>query len=379
MKLTKLGKGFCALALACTLCVPAANAAETIKIGVIGAQSGDTASYGMPSLQAARVLAKEVNAKGGVLGRTVEVIPQDSACKAEMATNAATKLISERVDVVMGPSCSGPTKSAMPIFQNANVVVVSPTATAPGLTLDGKMPLFFRTVANDLAQARLTSKFLHEVLKVRKVAYIHDNDDYGKGFADTNKKYLEEAGVETALFEAINPQAVDFSSTVQKLRRVKPDVVVFGGYQPVASKLVRQMRRDRLNVPMIGPDGLKDETFLKMTGKDSEGVYASYPKDTSALPLYAKARKDFVDEYKQEPGFGYYNAYAAIQCLLAAIEKTGGTDTAKIVDALHTNPVETPLGKLTFNKFGDAAGMALSIYQVQGGKYVELEHNIVLD
>ena len=379
MEFAKLGKGFCTLALAFALCAPAANAAETIKIGVIGAQSGDTASYGMPSLQAARVLAKEVNARGGVLGRMVEVIPQDSACKAEMATNAATKLISERVDVVMGPSCSGPTKSAMPIFQNANVVVISPTATAPGLTLDGKMPLFFRTVANDLAQARLTSKFLHEVLKVRKVAYIHDNDDYGKGFADTNKKYLEEAGVETALFEAINPQAVDFSSTVQKLRRVKPDVVVFGGYQPVASKLVRQMRRDRLNVPMIGPDGLKDETFLKMTGKDSEGVYASYPKDTSALPLYAKARKDFVDEYKQEPGFGYYNAYAAIQCLLAAIEKTGGTDTAKIVDALHTNPVETPLGKLTFNKFGDAAGMALSIYQVQGGKYVELEHNIVLE
>lgn len=379
MKSTMFFKAFGALALSCALLAPTANAAETIKIGVIGAQSGDTASYGIPSLQAARLLAKEVNAKGGVLGRMVEILPQDSACKAEMATSAATKLVSDHVDVVMGPSCSGPTKSAMPIFQNANVLAISPTATAPGLTLDGKAPLFFRTVANDLAQAQLTSKFLIEELKVRKVAYIHDNDDYGKGFADTNKKYLEQAGVETVLFEAINPQAVDFSSTVAKLRRVKPDAVVFGGYQPVASKLVRQMRRDRLNLALIGPDGLKDETFLKMTGKDSEGVYASYPKDTSGLPLYAKARESFVKEYNAEPGFGYYNAYAAIQCMLAAIEKTGGTDTAKLVETLRTNPVDTPLGKLTFNKFGDAAGMALSIYQVQGGKYVELKHSIVLE
>ncbi len=361
-----------AMAFCVTLTAPAL-AAESLKIGVQGAHSGDLASYGVPSLNAAKLVVDEANAKGGVLGQKVEVIAQDDQCKPEMATNAATKLISDKVAVVIGPICSGPTKAALPLFQEANLISVSPTATTPGLTEDGKNPLFFRTVANDNAQARLTSDFMLNKLKAKKIAYLHDNGDYGKGFADNNRVLME-----TVLFEAVTPDAVDFSAVVRKLRRAKPDIVVFGGYQPVASKLIQQMRRDRLTTPFIGPDGVKDETFLKMTGKDSEGVYASYPKDTSTLPEYKKAREAHVKAYGSEPGFGYYNAYAAAQCLLAAIEKTGGTDTAKLKEALRANPVETPLGKLSFNEKGDAAGMALSIYQVKNGKFVELDHSITL-
>lgn len=362
----------------CLALAAPAFSAESINIGVQGAQSGDTASYGIPSLEAVRIVVAEANARGGVLGKTVAVIAQDDQCKPEMATNAATKLISEKVVGVIGPSCSGPTKSAMPLLQNANIVTISSTATAPGLTEEGKTPLFFRTIANDNAQALLTSEFMLKVLNAKRIAYIHDNGDYGKGFADTNRGLMEKGGAETVLFEAVTPDAVDFSATVRKLRRARPDIVVFGGYQPVASKLIQQMRRDRLATPMIGPDGIKDETFLKMTGKDSEGIYASYPKDTSSLPLYGKAREQYTKEHGKEPGFGYYNAYAAAQCLLAAIEKTGSTDADRLAGALRENPVETPLGTITFNKLGDAAGMALSIYQVKNGKYVELEHSITL-
>ena len=181
------------------------------------------------------------------------------------------------------------------------------------------------------------------------------------------------------LFEAVTPDAVDFSAVVRKLRRAKPDIIVFGGYQPVASKLLQQMRRDNLKTPLIGPDGVKDETFLKMTGKDSEGTYASYPKDTSTLPEYKVARDAHIKAFGSEPGFGYYNAYAAAQCLLAAIEKAGSTDTAKVKDILRDNKVDTPLGKISFNAKGDAAGMGLSIYQVKDGKFVELDHSIVLE
>ena len=367
-----------AMAVCVTLAAPV-QAADPIKIGVQGAQSGDLASYGVPSLNAVKIVVDEVNAKGGLLGRTVEVVPQDDQCKPEMATNAATKLISEKVDAVVGPICSGPTKASLPMFQEAALIVVSPTATTPGLTEDGKNPLFFRTVANDNAQATLTSDFMRNKLKVKKVAYLHDNGDYGKGFADKNREIMEKDGTETVLFEAVTPDAVDFSAVVRKLRRAKPDIIVFGGYQPVASKLLQQMRRDNLKTPLIGPDGVKDETFLKMTGKDSEGTYASYPKDTSTLPEYKKAREAHIKAYGSEPGFGYYNAYAAAQCLLAAMEKAGSTDTAKIKDILRENQVDTPLGKLSFNAKGDAAGMGLSIYQVKDGKFVELDHSIVLE
>lgn len=370
----KLAVVCCALLLA-----SAAQAADTIKIGAQGAHSGDLASYGVPSLNAVKIVVDEVNANGGVLGKMIEVVAQDDQCKPEIATSAATKLVSDRVDAVVGPICSGPTVASLPLFQNANIIAISPTATTPGLTESGKNPLFMRTVAKDNAQAKLTSDFMLNHLKAKKIAYLHDNGDYGKGFADFNRELMEAGGAETVLFEAVTPDAVDFSPVVRKLRRAKPDVVVFGGYHPVASKLVQQMRRDRLETPFLGPDGVKDETFLKMTGKDGEGVYASYPRDTTNLPEYRKAREQHLKAYGSEPGFGYYNAYAATQALLDAIAKTGGTDTAALNKALRENYVDTPLGKIRFNEAGDAAGMGLSIYEVKDGKFVELDKSLVLE
>ena len=367
-----------ATALTVALASPAL-AADTIKIGGQGAHSGDLASYGVPSLNAAKIVIDEANAKGGINGKKIELVAQDDQCKPELSTNAATKLISDKVRMVMGPICSGATNAALPMFESADIISISPTATTPALTLEGKHPLFLRTVANDNAQAQLTSSYIRDVLKAKKVAYLHDNGEYGKGFAEQNRKILENAGIETVLFEAVTPDAVDFSSVVRKLRRAKPDVLVFGGYQNTASKLVQQMRRDRVKTPLIGPDGVKDETFLKMTGKDSEGVLASYPKDTSSLEMYKKAREAHVARFGSEPGFGYYNAYAAMQAILRAIETAGeNADTAKLLEALKTNSVDTPLGKLTFNKSGDAAGLGLSIYEVKGGKFVETSHSVTL-
>lgn len=368
------------MAVVCALfCAGIAQAADTIKIGAQGAHSGDLASYGTPSLNAIKIVVDEANANGGVLGKMIEVVAQDDQCKPEMATSAATKLVSDKVDAVVGPICSGPTVASLPLFQNANILAISPTATTPALTESGKNPLFMRTVAKDNAQANLTSDFMLNNLKVKKIAYLHDNGEYGKGFADYNRELMEKGGAETVLFEAVTPDAVDFSAVVRKLRRAKPDIIVFGGYQPVASKLVQQMRRDRLDTPFLGPDGVKDETFLKMTGKDGEGVYASYPKDTTTLPAYQKARDQHLKIYGSEPGFGYYNAYAATQALLDAIAKTGGTDTEALNKALRENYVDTPIGKIRFNDKGDAAGMALSIYEVKDGKFVELDKSIVLE
>ena len=355
------------------LVLPLAAHADTIKIGVQGAHSGDLASYGVPSLNAAKIVIEEANAKGGVLGKKIELVSQDDQCKPELATNAATKLISDKVVAIMGPICSGATNASLPMYESANIISISPTATTPALTLEGKHPLFLRTVANDNAQAQLTSSYIIEVLKAKKVAYLHDNGEYGKGFAQQNRGILEKAGVETVLFEAVTPDAVDFSAVVRKLRRAKADVLIFGGYQNTASKLVQQMRRDRVKTPLIGPDGVKDETFLKMTGKDSEGVMASYPKDTSTLAMYKHAREAHVKQFGSEPGFGYYNAYAATQALIKAIEVAGSTETDKIMAALKSTEVDTPLGKMSFNKAGDATGLGLSVYVVKDGKFVELK------
>lgn len=377
----KKGMASICAALSLLLLTMPAMAADVIKIGVPGAHSGDLASYGLPSLNAARLVADDYNAKGGLLGKQIEIIAQDDQCKPEMATNAATKLISEKVDVVMGHICSGATKASLPIYKDAKIVSMSPSATTPALTYSGENPYFFRTIANDNDQAQLSSNFIADVLKAKKVAILHDNGDYGKGYAQTNKELLEKAnkGVEIVLFEAINPEAVDFSTAVRKMRRAGADVLIFGGYHPTASKLLQQMKRERVSIPVIGPDGLKDAAFIKMAGKDCEGVYTTYPSDTSKLPAYTAARENHIKKFGAEPGSFYYNAYSATQALLNAIEKAGTTDTAKVMDALHTTFVETPSGKLKFNARGDAAGVGLSIYQIKDGQYVELDHKLILE
>ena len=370
--------GVAALALSLLMAAPL-QAADTIKIGVAGAHSGDLASYGVPSLNAAKVVVAKVNAAGGVLGKQLELDIADDQCKPELATNAATKLISDKVAVVMGHICSGPTKASLPLYNDARIISMSPSATTPGLSANGANPMFFRTIAKDDDQAKLTSRFMLESLKAKKVAYIHDNGDYGKGFCDNNRALMEAGGASTVLFEAITPDAVDFSPIVRKLRRAKADIIVFGGYQPTASKLLQQMRRDRVKTPVIGPDGLKDDAFIRMAGKAAEGVYCSYPKDTASLPIYKEARQGHIDMFNSEPGSFYYNAYAAMLALVNGIKEAGSTDTDKIIAAMKTKPVDTPLGTLKFSKTGDATGLALSIYVIKNGKFEETDYSVTLD
>lgn len=351
-----------------------AFAGDTIKLGVPGAHSGDLASYGLPTVNAATMVVEQYNAKGGVNGKMVELIAQDDQCKPELATNAATKLISDGVDVVLGHICSGATKAALPLYKEAHIVVMSPSATTPSLTADGENPTFFRTIASDDLQARLGADFVVDKLGAKKVAILHDKGDYGKGYATYVKDFIEAGGkAEVILFEGVTPGAVDYSAVIQKVRRQGADTVVFGGYHPEASKLVAQMRKRKMDTPFVSADGIKADGFLNVAGPVAEGVYASSTKDVSKLPMYIEAVKLHEAKYGTAPGAFFKEAYAAAQALLAAIEKAGTTDTDKVMEALRNNYVDTAIGTLKFDEKGDAEGIGFSMYQVQNGQFVELK------
>jgi branched-chain amino acid transport system substrate-binding protein len=349
-------------------------AADTIKLGVAGPHSGDLASYGIPTVKAAELVVKEVNAKGGVLGKQVELLVEDDVCKPEVATNTATKLLSNKVDVVLGHICSGATKAALGIYKDSQIIAMSPSATNPALTQSGDYPNFYRTIASDDAQAKLEVDFALEVLKVKKVAVLHDKGDYGKGLAEFAKGFLEKSPkAEVVLYEGITPGAVDYSAVVQKIKRSKAEAVIFGGYHPEASKIVSQMRKKRMKTVFISDDGVKDDTFIKVAQKYAEGVYATGPKDVSKNPLAIAANEAHKKAYGQDPGAFFLNAYAATQALLNAIEKAGSTEYNAVEKALRTQFVETPLGKIRFDERGDAVGVGFSMYQVQNGVYVEMQ------
>jgi len=351
-----------------------AIAGDTIKLGVAGAHSGDLASYGIPSVKAAELVVKDINEKGGINGKKVELLVEDDVCKPEVATNTATKLVSQGVNVVMGHICSGATKTALGIYKDASIICMSPSATNPPLTQSGDYPNFYRTIASDDEQARLEVDYALNVLKVKKIAVLHDKGDYGKGLAEFAKGFIEkDPRGEVVLFEGVTPGAVDYSAVVQKMRKSEADAVIFGGYHPEAAKIVMQMRKKRMKTIFISDDGVKDDTFIKVAGEYAEGVYATGPKDTSSNPMAIAAIKAHQKEYGADPGAFFLNAYAATVALLNAIDKSGSTDYKAIEKALKTEYVETPLGKIKFDEKGDAIGIGFSIYQVQNGSYVEVK------
>lgn len=354
------------------LSLPAMSSAEdTIKFGVAGPHSGDLASYGLPSINAAKLVIDKVNANGGINGKKVEMLVEDDVCKPEISTNTATKLVSDKVDVVLGHICSGATIAAMPIYKDAGILVMSPSATSDELTLSGKYPNFFRTIAPNAAQSPAMVDFAIDKLGLKKVAVIHDKGDYGKPLAEGAKKYIEKTGKgEVVLFEGITPGAMDYGAIVQKIKKSGADVVVFGGYHPEASKIVTIMKKKRLKTKFVSDDGVKDDTFIKVAGKAAEGVYAAGPQDNSSNPLATEAKEEHKKEFKADPGAFYEGAYAATIVMLNAIEKAGSTKLEDLKKVLQTEKVATPVGEINFDGNGDAIGVGFSMYVVSDGKYV---------
>ena len=151
------------------------------------------------------------------------------------------------------------------------------------------------------------------------------------------------------------------------------DAVIYGGYHPEASKLVTQGRKSGMRIPFISDDGVKDDTFIKVAGDFSEGVYASGPIDTTASPEAQAAIKAHRDKYGEAPGAFFLNAYAAMQALLNAIDKAGSTEYDAMMKALKSNYVNTPLGNISFDERGDTVGIGFAMFQVRNGVYVEAE------
>jgi len=360
------------MALMITGCTKKEEPVQAIKVGVAGPHSGDLASYGIPTVRAAELVVEEINAKGGVLGRPVELLIEDDVCKPEVATNTATKLVSDGAVVVVGHVCSGATKAALGIYNDAGIIVMSPSATNPGLTQSGDYPNFYRTIASDDLQAKLGVDYTVNTLGAKKVAVLHDKGDYGKGYAEFAKKYLEgTTGVEVTLFEGVTPGAVDYSAIVQKVGRSGAEAVIYGGYHPEASKIVTQMKKKKLDIFFVSDDGVKDVTFIKVAGDYAEGVYASGPMDVSDLAMYQEAVAAHKAKHNEEPGAFFKEGYAATIALLNAIEKAGSTESAAIEKVLRSQFVDTTVGNISFDARGDAIGVGFSMYKVVNGEYVE--------
>jgi len=292
-----------------------ASSKNVIKIGVDLELSQAVAQYGQKELEGIRLAIDEINKKGGIGGKKIELVVIDNKSDKTEAQNVATKLaVRENVLAILGPATSGATKSAAVAATKHKVPIISPSATDDAVTVDektGKTKTYvFRTCFNDSFQGNIMANFALKTLKAKKAAIIYDaTSDYSKGLLKNFKNTFEKGGGKVIAQEAFGKGEQDFSSILTKIRAKKPDVLFAPVYYDEAGLIIKQARELGMNIPILGADGFDDPKVVEKAGKkNANNVFFSAHYSTQDTDVKVQEFiKKFKAKYNQEP-----NAFAAL-------------------------------------------------------------------
>ena len=362
-----------ALALALTLAAAAVQAADVVRIGVVAPLTGPQAHLGKDIENGARLAIDEANAANPTLGGKAvrfEVLAEDDQADPRPATIVGQKLVDAGVKGVVGHLNSGASIPASKIYSDAGVPQMSPASTAILYTRQG-FKTTYRVMANDAQQGKALGQ---AAVKIgRRVAVVDDRTAYGQGLADEVAKAVVAAGGEVVGREFTTDKSTDFTAILTSLKAKKPDVIVFGGMDPQAAPMVRQMRQLGIKATFMGGDGMQSAQFLKLAGSVAEGVIGSSP----GLPL-EKMPGGGAFTRKFNARFGKIQIYApfaydAATVLVAAMRKADSAEPAKYLPELAKLSIDGVIGPISFDQYGDLKQGAVTLYQVKGGQWVPLE------
>jgi branched-chain amino acid transport system substrate-binding protein len=370
MRIFLYGIGF-VTALMLTLSCGGGGGGDTIKIGVAGPMTGDQAKLGSDLVNGATLAVEEWNAKGGVLGKKIELVTGDDRRDPKEAVSVANKLVNEGVAGVIGHFNSSCTIPASTIYNEAKVIQITPASTNPSYTKQGFKGAF-RVCGTDDQQGRYAADYMVNVLQKRKVAILHDKTTYGQGLADEFQKALLEGRANIVAYEGITQGDKDFTAVLTSVKALNPEVVYFGGIYPEAGLLMQQMRNLGMDAQFISGDGTTDPEFIKIAGSSSEGAMGTFGPNVENIPT----AQNFLKTYKERWGeIGPYSVYSydATNVLLEAISQTGSTDYEKLASKLHSIKYNGARGEISFDEKGDLTTAPYIMWQVRNGKFVPCE------
>ncbi|WP_156387532.1 branched-chain amino acid ABC transporter substrate-binding protein [Methylobacterium sp. Leaf399] len=334
------------------LLMSATHAMADIKIGIVAPITGPNAAFGAQIKNGATQAVEDINKAGGINGEKIVLSVGDDASDPKQGVSVANKFASEGVKAVVGAFNSGVSIPTSDALQEAGIVQISPASTAIKFTERGNWNTF-RTCGRDDQQGGVAGAYLADKFKGKKIAIVHDKSPYGKGLADETLKALKAKGGSNVIYEGINPGEKDFSALVSKLKQAQVDVVYYGGLHTEAGLIIRQMRDQSLNAPLMGGDGITDREFVQIAGPGAEGTYMTFSPDARKNPK-AKAIVDAFKARKIDPEAYTLYSYAAVQILQAAMTATKSSDGKKVADYMHQGkPFDTVIGDISFDKKGD--------------------------
>lgn len=343
-----------------------------ILIGVAGPMTGSNAAFGEQLRRGAEKAVADINAKGGVLGQKLVLKIGDDACDPKQAVSVANDMVAAKVAYVAGHFCSSSSIPASSVYNEANILMMSPASTNPKLTDQG-LANVFRVCGRDDDQGPTAAKYVVEHFKGKNIAVADDKQTYSKGLTDAFRSGLSKLGVKEVLYDEITAGEKDYSPLVTKLKQVKADVLYYGGYDAEAGLIVRQMHEQGLKATMVGGDGIITQEFWSIAGATAEGTLMTFPPDPRDLPQNAALVKWFRSQTPPyEPEAYTLYTYADIQVWAEAANKAKSTDTAKVEAALHAGTFDTAVGKIGFNEKGDVKGNTYVLYMWHDGKYKQI-------
>ncbi|MBI3382635.1 MAG: branched-chain amino acid ABC transporter substrate-binding protein [Aquabacterium sp.] len=367
-----------AAAAAVALLAPAAQAQTVVKIGHVGPVSGPQAHYGRDNENGARMAVDELNAQGVQIGGKkikFELVAEDDAADPKQGTAAAQKLCDAKVNGVVGHLNSGTTIPASKVYNQCGLPMISPSATNPELTTLGYKNVF-RLLANDNHLGAGLANYAVDTLKLKKVAIIDDRTAYGKGVAEVFARVAKERGLEVVSQQYTNDKAVDFSAILTSIKSKKPDGIFFGGMDPQAGPMLRQMQQLGLNKAyLFGGDGICTDKLMDLSSgaKTLANVVcavggASLDKLPSGKAWRARYDAKFPSQFQVYSPY----TYDATMVLVDAMKRANSVDPKvygpKIVEAAYQGVT----AKVAFEPNGELKNPAMTLYSYKDGKKVPL-------
>lgn len=351
----------------------AAQTGGSVTIGFQGPLSGpNSPQLGINGVDGVKLAIDQAN-KAKVLPYTLKLDQSDDQGTPDQGPTAARKLVDDKVIAVIGPMFSGATKASEPVFSQAGILSVSPSATNPALTTLG-FKSFVRVIAPDTVQGKAAADYVVKKLGAKKVFSLDDNSDYGTGLSKALDAQLQVDGA-TVTHDGINPTK-NYTSEATKIIGDNPDAVYYSGYYSEFGPLAKALKGAGYKGQLLSGDGSNDDQFIKDSGGASiaDGAYLTCAcGDANSDPKAAA----FVTAYKAlngaAPGTYSGEAYDATNALIQVLKGLGDKPTASaVVDAYKKIDYVGLTKTIKFTSSGEVEGDAVYVYKVENGKRVVL-------
>lgn len=338
-------------------------AGQTIKIGALFSVTGPPSFLGEPERNAAKMVVDEINAKGGVKGKKLELIVYDTGGDATKAVQAANRLIKEdKVVAIIGPSTTGESMAIAPIADKENIPMIS--CAAGSKITDPVKPFVFKTAQNDgLAVAKIYEHLAKK--KIPKVAIVTVSDSFGSSGREQLKANAAKFGIQIAVDDTFGPKDTDMTSQLTKIRASDAKAIIVWGTNPGPAVIAKNIKQLGIKLPVFMSHGVSSKKFIDLAGDAAEGIIIPSGRVIVAdvLPASDKQKKnlmafvkDYQNHYKVEGDHFAGHAWDAVMMIKGAIETSGDTPKA-IRDGLEKTTHFPGIGGVFNNSPTDHAGL----------------------